>query len=586
MNIEKQIALTKPLMALFESTGMSRRHFLKMLGVAGGGTSLAALITACGGDDDDNTQGETAPTTVSDESTPGADGGSDVDATAEPQDESTGAVTPKVLVIGHGQDISNLDPHVASDYSIAPTQKAVYDTLLRFKGNPPQLVNLLATEHSGNDDATEWTFKLDDRAAFHDGTPVKASDVVYSAQRMIRKNRGLAWLLTNVMSEDGVEAIDDHTVKFTLDTPFSPFPMAMPWLFIANEKLVREHDVNGDEGEAWLLDHEAGSGPFTIKSWNVGDSYEFEAVADYWHGWPQEGRLAGYIWRIMRESSSRRLALLSGAIHTASLSVEDFSAMQGEPGFTFIEEEGFEVSSIKMNNQHGLTADVNIRKAISYAMDYEAIIDVFQGKAVLLHGPLPPNNPYANLEMEVYRHNIDKAREHLAMTDYPDGGFTLEYVYVTGVGWQEQIGLILLDQLRQLNITLTMTPKVWPDMAALISDAETTPDLIPVSIIPTYPHPNAYLWTMYHSTQAGTSGGGSHFSNTEYDRLVEEAQGISDEEQLRSLYNQAQQILVDNAVEIWEHSGLSQRVNSERLGGFEFNPIYGEYMVDYWLKDE
>lgn len=595
---DRQVALTQQIMNLYQSQGVDRRHFLKMLAAVGGGTALSALLAACGGDDDDDdtdssTGGDDAPAPTSNDS--GADEASDDEADDEASDDgdtdetpaetSSGGATPKILIAGYNQDISNLDPHTGHDYSIATTQKSCYDTLLRYRGNPPQLVPLLATEYESNDDATEWTFKLDERAVFHDGTPVTASDVVYSVGRMIRKNRGVAWLFSNVMDEDGAEAVDDHTVVFKLHTPFAPLPMAMPWLFIANEKLVKEHEVDGDEGEGWLLDHEAGSGPFIIKSWNIGDSYEFEAVPDYWAGWPEGGRLAGYIWRIMRESSSRRLALLNGDIHTAGLSAEDFEAMQKEDGFELISQETLTVNSVKMNNKVGLMTDVNIRKAVSYAMDYDALLEIFNGQAVLMHGPLPPKNEYANLDMEVYRHDLDKAREHLAMSEYPDGGFELEYVYVTGLEWEEQIGLILLDQLSKLNISVKMQPLVWPDMVARMSKADTSPDLIAVQVTPDYPDPDAYLWGMYHSSQAGTYLAASHYNNPELDALLEQARETTDEATRRDLYNQAQQLIVDDAVEIWCHCSFSMRVNSAKMGGYEFCPIMGEYMADYWLED-
>ncbi len=84
--------------------------------------------------------------------------------------------------------------------------------------------------------------------------------------------------------------------------------------------------------EAWLLDHEAGSGPFTIKRWQVGYSYEFDAVEDYQRGaGRRKVRPAGYIWKVSRESSSTRLMLLSGDAHIGfDLSSEDAEALKSQ----------------------------------------------------------------------------------------------------------------------------------------------------------------------------------------------------------------------------------------------------------------
>lgn len=596
MSNEREIALTKRMMSLFEDQGMGRRQFLKTLSVVGGGLSVTALLAACGDDDDDEPTSPPAATatTASDESTDEPD---DEEPTDEPEDEptdeadeeptsappATGA-TPKVLVIGNGQDISNFDPHTGYDEAITGGHRSVYNALLIYEGNPPQLVNQLATSVEANDDASEWTITLDDRAVFHDGTPVTASDVAFSIGRYIRKGMALSWLFSNVMNADGAEVIDDYTVKFNLHTPFAPLSMAFPWLFIANEEPVMANEVDGDEGEAWLLENEAGSGPFTIKSWNPGDSYEFEAIPDYWEGWREEGRLAGYIWRIMRESSSRRLGLLNGDVHLTGLSSDDFAAMQGESGFQFVAEELGYVFSLRMNNAGANTIDPNLRRAISYAMDYEAVLDIFRGNAALLHGPLPAAHAYAALDIEVPRLDLDKAKEYLALTDYPDGGLELEFVMVTGIAEQEQIGLILLENLRALNIDLNIVPLVWPDMVARMADPELAADLTCVLVAANYPDPDAFMFSMYHSSQAGSFQAASHYNNPDFDALVERGRATSDQAERDQIYHDAQEMLIDDAVDVWLYTPLTQTVLSDQVGGYEFCPL-ATNMFRLWMND-
>ena len=186
------------------------------------------------------------------------------------------------LVYGSPQDISNLDPHTGHDYSIAWGQKAVYDALLRYEGNPGELKPLLATEVIGSPDATTWTIKLADNATFHDGSAVTAEAVQYNFQRMLRKNLGVAWMFATAMDQDSVEVVDETTLNINLLKPFAPYDAVLPWLFVANPTIVQEHDVDGDEGEAWLKENEAGGGPYTIARWELGSSYEFTRYPDYW----------------------------------------------------------------------------------------------------------------------------------------------------------------------------------------------------------------------------------------------------------------------------------------------------------------
>ena len=592
---ERQITLTKALMAHFEALGVSRRQFLKLLATAGAGASLSALIAACGGDDDDDddddTGGDADPTATTAQTDEEEEPTAAEDEEPEPTGAAGGGGGTGVLVFASGQDISNLDPHTGHDYAIASTQKSVYDTLLRYQGNPPELELLLATEYEANEDATEWTIKLDERAVFHDGTPVTADDIVYNVGRLIRKNLGPAWMFVAVMEETSAEAIDEHTVKITLLTSFSPLPLILPWLFIVNQKVVEEHEVDGDEGEGWLVDHEAGSGPFTIKRWDVGDSYEFEAVSDYWWGWPAEGHLDGYIWRIIRESSSIRLALLNNDVQMAAgleIGIEDFEALADNPDFDYIREPGLGVFAIKLNNQRGPTADVNVRRAISYTMDYEAVIEALNGRATLLEGPLPNLGEFNNPNLELYRQDFDKAKEALAAAgpEYAEGGFELEYVYVTGLQIEEQIGLILLDALSELNITLNLQPLVWPDMVARAQGVETAPDMMAVYSGTSYGDPDNFLWQAYHSSQAGFWAAASHYMNPELDKILEDARATPDHAERVRLYHQAQEMLVDDAVEIWGQSEFSKTTWSKRIGGFVNTPIMGFYLQPLWLNPE
>ena len=183
---------------------------------------------------------------------------------------SSSQAAKNVLVFGSGQDMSNLDPHTGHDYSIAWGQKAVYDSLFRYSGNPAKIVPLLGTEISGNTDASEFTVKLTDQAKFHDGSALTAEAIQYNFQRMLRKNLGVAWMFANVMDQDSVAIVDPTTIKITLTKSFAPFDAVLPWLFIANPAIVKANDVGGDEGEAYLKDHEAGSGPYTISKWEIG----------------------------------------------------------------------------------------------------------------------------------------------------------------------------------------------------------------------------------------------------------------------------------------------------------------------------
>jgi peptide/nickel transport system substrate-binding protein len=509
-----------------------------------------------------------------------------VGATAAPEPGSrrivpAGQAANNVLVYGSGQDISNIDPHTGHDYAIAWAQKAVYDSVLRYTGNPAVLAPLLATEVTGNTDASEWTIKLTDQAKFHDGSAVTAEAVQYNFQRMLRKNLGVAWMFANVMDQDSVTIVDPTTLKVTLTKSFAPFDAVLPWLFVANPAVVQANDQGGDEGEAWLASNEAGSGPYTIAKWEIGSSYQFDKWADYWFQPEGVSMVDSLIWQIIRESSTKRIAMETGEVQWGDfLTPEDYVALGGE-GFSLNTSPSITPFAIKLNNQAGPTADVNVRKALQQCFDYEASLDVLSGYGEIMQGPLASGlKPWHKDDLVTLKYDLDGAKASLAASAYADG-FDLEYVYVTGDSVEEQIGLILLESAAELNINVQMTPLVWPDMVARAADEATSPAAMAVYAGSDYADPDNFLWQAYHSSQAGTWSAASHYKNPDLDALLEQARSVTDETQRKDLYDQAQQKLVDDAVEVWVFASIALEARDGNLTGTLDSPIMGGDLRDF-----
>ncbi|MGO4840753.1 ABC transporter substrate-binding protein, partial [Rhizobiaceae sp. 2RAB30] len=146
-----------------------------------------------------------------------------------------------------------------------------------------------------------------------------------------------------------------------------------PWIFIV-EKAVGEPNLGSDGGETSLMTNTAGSGPFTVARFEVGTLYQLARAPEAWQA--GGGNLDGVIWQIVRETATQRLMIQRGEAHIATdLTSEDMDALKDAPGVVRIIEPEYRTFSIKMNTQHGPCADVNLRKAISYATNYQAILD-------------------------------------------------------------------------------------------------------------------------------------------------------------------------------------------------------------------
>ncbi|MBL3569795.1 ABC transporter substrate-binding protein [Rhodovulum sulfidophilum] len=479
------------------------------------------------------------------------------------------AQTPRVLVIASGQDFPNLDPHTATGYAPAFFMRNVYDPLLRISGNPPRPVPGLARSWDGSADGMTHEFHLDPAARFHSGAPVTAEDVVYSFARALRLAKGNSWMLRGILTPGGLDAVDPATVRITLAAPFAAFLQVLPWFPVVEKAAVEAH-LGEDDGQSWLMTQTAGSGPFALQQARPGALYRFVRAPTAWQG--GGGNLDGVIWRIAREGATERLLLQRGEIHVAlDLTSEDMDALEGAPGVVRVIEPEYRTFTIKMNTRRGPLADINMRRAISHALDYDALRDT-AGYADLMVGPLPLGILGHDPDLAVPRHDPDAARAHLARTATPEGGISLKIVYSANLEQQRRYALVLLDSLRALNITLEIQPMRWPEMVAACASPDTLPDFFPVYQTANYGDPDNFAYAAYHSASNG-NWQNPVFADPEVDRLIEAGGTETDIDTRKAIYGDFQRKVVADAPDLF---GVQERRKlglRDAVRGHVFTPV-------------
>ena len=479
----------------------------------------------------------------------------------------------KILVFGGRQEVPNIDPSQYYDWSTRMMMQSLYDALMKYVGNPPKIVPWLAKSWKKSKDGKKWTFELVRNAKFHNGDPVTAQAVKWSFERTLTINKGPAWMLTEFLDKDGIRVIDDYKIEFNLKSPYAAFEMALPWWYIMNPKVVMANVKGDDYGQEWVRDHEAGSGPFRQKRWEHGVLYEVEAVEDYWKGWENPKHINGFIYKIIRESSSLRMGLEKGELDALEgLNPDDFDAVSKNPNIYATNDPGWTTFGLKMNTQKGYTKDINIRKAICYAFDYPATIKVYNGNAVLEDSPFPRGMKGHIPVPNVYRQDMKKAKEYLAKAGYPNGGFELEYVYLTGLEEERLIGLVLLDNLAQLGIKLNIVPLVWPNMVARGSKIETSPDFMAVFTTPILDDPDVVA-VQYHKVSWGKYYGSHFYQNEKVWDLIEKARFTVDWKARKKLYEQIQVMIMEDAPEIFGMLMNRRWGFRKHVKGFVFSPV-------------
>ena len=244
-----------------------------------GGLSAVLLIS----DDSTDSGGSDGPTGI----TTGSGGGGGGD-----NGESSSSATGRLRLAG--ADPITLDPHLATDASSAEYIVEVFSGLVTISPNLEIQLDLAeSVDISG--DGTVYTFVLRDDIFFHTGRRVTAEDVVYSikraASRELQSSVGLAFLGDIVGAREyffgieddieGLELVDERTVRFTLDAP-KPFFLAKltyPTAFVVDLQQIESNSRN------WTRNPN-GTGPYELQEWRLSERIVLQANPRYHHGEP------------------------------------------------------------------------------------------------------------------------------------------------------------------------------------------------------------------------------------------------------------------------------------------------------------
>jgi peptide/nickel transport system substrate-binding protein len=495
----------------------------------------------------------------------------------------------RTFVFSGGQPVPVLDPHQKYDYSTRMMQQSIYDGLLKYVGNPPKIVPWLAKSWDLSPDGLTYTFHLVDNATFHNGDPVDAEAVRFSYERGIKLDKAVAWMLKDHLDPAAIKAVDPHTVTMTLKQPFPGFIAFVPWWYIVNPKEVMANVKNNDYGQEYLTAHEAGSGPFKINRWDPQAAMVLDAVPDYWRGW-EEGdanRPSGLIFQVIREPAPRREALLHGSADMITdMSPDDYDALAKIPGIRVTDNAGMTPFTIMFNTAWGPTADVNLRRAIAYAMDYDALIAIENGHATLMDSPFPPALQGHVAVADMPRKNLDMAKTLLAKTPYAKGGLTLDYLYVAGLEVERQVGLTVLASLEPLGIKVNVQGVPWPTVLARGGKAENGPAMIAVYVTPVSTDPDGVA-AQYASTAAGSYWGMHHLADPALDKMIADARVEMDPAKRMAMYAEIQNRIVSLQPAIFGMLENRRWAMKDNVQGFVFCPIRGTGEVDFypiWVK--
>lgn len=466
--------------------------------------------------------------------------------------------------------VGELDPAKASDYADSILMFNVYDTLvLPRQGGPGYDPHVAA---SWEVDGATYTFTLRDDVTFQSGNPLRAADVVYSLNRMQEIGQGLSHLLTGVEAE----ALDDYTVRFTLDEPYAPFIASLVRLPIVDQALVEENATEDDPwAESFLSANAAGSGAYTVTSHNPQEVTVMAVNEDYFlpinDAAPDQVRL-----RYSLEAATVRTLLSQEEHDIASqwLPPEVIRALAAD-GAQLFTESGTGAFYIKMNTQRPPLDDVNCRLALSHAFDYGTALqmvsitdEVSSGSAPT--GAIPVGMYGSNPANMVLERDLDAAREYLEACPYDPADFNLEISWIAEVPIEERFSLLMQANFAELGISSSIETLPWALFTERVANPENTPHISQIFVNAVTGDPDTLLYGMYHSSTPGTWQSPEYLADDQVDAALEAGRRSPGEEDREAAYSALNDRLMELAPTIYGYDrqsvfAASNRVNAPAL---------------------
>jgi len=476
-----------------------------------------------------------------------------------------------------------LDPHQAFDVGRVAARLNLYDGLLRWVDNPPELVPWLAESYTVSEDGLVYEFTLREGAKFHDGSNVTSEDVVYSAERILAIKKGASGLLSTMLASGDVTAVDDRTVQFKLLKPVSIFLSIVPEIYVVNSDLVKKNEENGDWGAGWLNSNDAGSGSFVLDRYDPSVGWTASRNEEHFHGWTGNP-IDGVEFLSVPEDNTKVLGMLRGDYDGTSgyLPRDLVQRLQDSDGVRVLDEPSMRIMLFNINNQRAPLNDVHVRRAINMAFDYNAFIDDVLGGTVDRNiGPIP-NPMWGRSDAKGYHLDLETAKAELVKSD-ADLDRTLDIVFLTGFSQTEQAAVLMQNGLRKIGINANVRNVNWPVLVDQMKSPDSSPDMVVYWISTYYADPHNWIGEMYNSANWGTFKSSSFYKSEEVDDLLNEAVSTADNERRAELYAQAERRIIDDAASVWIYNTRWFGPFSDRVKSIRFSPI-GNGQDARWIE--
>ena len=371
--------------------------------------------------------------------------------------------TTGYLVAALNADIQTADVQKTSkDYEVPFN---IFDRLVDVEvdadGNS-KIVPSLAENWDISDDGLEYTFHLRHGVKFHNGNDFTAEDVAYTFHRMLTVEGGVntefidqikgadELLAGETDTLEGVEVVDDYTIKVTLKEPFAGFLASISSPGVS----IYDSEATEAAGDQFGMDPAVtvGTGPFEFSSWSFNNQLVLTRNEDYWKG---ASKLPGVVIKIIPDTETQSMMFESGELDILDLdyaadSVDRFTETYPDQ---IVQGPRVGIVYFTMNFNKEPFQDARVRKAVQMSIDRQAILDaLYGGRGQVEQGIFPHGLIGFNPDQEEIKYDPEAAKTLLAEAGYADG-FDMEIAADSSASDTMTMALeIVSDQLAEVGI--------------------------------------------------------------------------------------------------------------------------------------
>lgn len=342
-----------------------------------------------------------------------------------------------------------LDPQATAATSSFQTTKSLYDTLVEV-GPDGTIGPSLATAWSISEDGTIWTFELA-HATFHDGSSFDAADVVATLDR-VRDPALASPNAEEFAAIESAEAVDDRTVRLTLDRPAPALlgTLASGWgAILPSEGIEAGHDFGNEP---------IGTGPFELDTWVRDSHVRLTAFGDHFRGRPA---LDAVRIRFVQDSAVQLQGLLAGEFHVIdTVAAADHPVVESDPAVELIREPSGLVLVAPLNARRPYLDDDRVRRALNLAVDKEIVLEAAYGGGTPVGTFMEAGSPWLPEDVEPYAYDPERARALLDEAGVPDD-WRLDLALPQPYEPHVQAGQILQDMLGDVGVDAEIRVLEW-----------------------------------------------------------------------------------------------------------------------------